>query len=157
MAVSAETERPLRTLVWYWGRTGAGPLYTLELLRSLAAQPGLTVEGSIAAGNALRNETAALGLPLDIVPTYDDRVSFALATLRLPFLRHRFGCLLRKRRFDIVISTMNHLWTPLLVNCVRDSGAAYMPVLQEYSAFQLQQVHVIHWLTVLDTVRVMRS
>lgn len=131
MAVLAEIAAPCRVLVWYWGRTGAGPLYTLELLRSLAAQPGLSVAGSIAAGNALRAETEALGLPLDIVPTYDDRKSFALMTLRLPLLRHRFNKFLRQQRFDIVLSTMNHLWTPLLVDCVGASGAAYIPVLHD--------------------------
>ena len=131
MAVSAETVPPCRVLIWYWGRTGAGPLYALELLRSLAAQPGLKVEGSIAAGNALRDETEALELPLTIVPTYDDRKSFALTTLRLPLIRHSFNKFLRKHRFDIVLSTMNHLWTPFLVDCVTASGAAYIPVLHD--------------------------
>jgi glycosyltransferase involved in cell wall biosynthesis len=131
MAVPAETAPPLRILVWYWGRAGAGPLYTLELLRSLAAQPGLKVAGSIAAGNALRAETEALDLPLDIVPTYDDRKSFALMTMQLPLIRRRFHHFLRERRFDLVLSTMNHLWTPLLVDGVAASGAAYVPVLHD--------------------------
>lgn len=131
MAASADPTASLRVLVWYWGRTGAGPLYTLELLRSLAAQPGLQVAGSIAAGNTLRPETEALGLPLESIPTYNDRKSFALATLRLPLLRHRFESFLRTRKFDLVISTMNHLWTPLLVDCVTASGTAYVPVLHD--------------------------
>lgn len=131
MAASANVAGHLRVLVWYWGRTGAGPLYTLELLRSLAAQSGLTVEGSIATGNALRSETTALGLPIDIEPTYDDKASFALRTLRLPLLRHRFARLLHRRPFDIVFSTMNHPWTPFVVDCVTASGAAYIPVLHD--------------------------
>lgn len=131
MAASAEPTAALRVLVWYWGRTGAGPLYTLELLRSLAAQPDLQVAGSIAEGNALHDATAALGLPLECVPTYNDRKSFARATLRLPLLRHRFARFLRAQKFDLVFSTMSHLWTPLLVDCVTASGAAYIPVLHD--------------------------
>lgn len=123
--------RPCRVLVWYWGRTGAGPLYALELLRSFMQQPDLSVSGSIAAGNALRTETTALGLPLEIVDTYHDKASFARATLRLPLIRARFARYLRQQRFDIVLSTMNHLWTPLLADCVTRSGARYIPVFHD--------------------------
>ncbi len=135
MAALAETaslpERPCRVLVWYWGRTGAGPLYALELMRSFMAQPGLTVSGSIATGNALRTETVALGLPLDQVETYHDKASFARATLRLPQIRAHFARFLRQQQFDIVLSTMNHLWTPLLADCVTRSGAQYIPVFHD--------------------------
>lgn len=123
--------KPLRVLVWYWGRKGAGPLYALELMRALRAQPDIQVSGSIAAGSELRRETEALGVPLDSVPTYHDRTSFALATLRLPLVRARFKQFLKQNKFDIVLSTMPHFWTPLMVDCVTASGARYIPVLHD--------------------------
>lgn len=123
--------KPAKILLWYWGRTGAGPLYTLELLRTLRTQPGLTVTASLATGNSLREDFLAQETKLDWVETYHDKVSFALATLRLPMIRQRFQRYLRAERFDVVLSTMGHLWTPLLVDCISASGAAYIPVLHD--------------------------
>lgn len=122
---------PCKILLWYWGRNGAGPLYTLELLRALRQQPGITVSASLAAGNSLRHDFLALRQPLHWVESYQDKVSFALATLRLPALRRHFQDFLRTERFDVVLSTMGHLWTPLVVDGVTASGAAYIPVLHD--------------------------
>ncbi len=122
---------PCKVLLWYWGRNGAGPLYTLELLRALRQQPGLTVSASLAAGNSLRDAFLAEAAKLDWVETYHDKVSFALAMLRLPALRQDFLRFLHAERFDVVLSTMGHLWTPLLADCVTASGAAYIPVLHD--------------------------
>lgn len=128
---TSASPRPAKILLWYWGRTGAGPLYTLELLRALRVQPELTVTASLAAGNSLREDFLQLGAPLHWVETYHNMPSFALATLRLPRLRHAFQAFLRRERFDAVLSTMGHLWTPLLADCITASGAAYIPVLHD--------------------------
>ena len=122
---------PCNVLIWYWGRTGAGPLYALELMRAMRHRPDLRLSASIAAGNAMLAETRALGLPLDIVPTYSSAAGFAAATLRLPAMRRRFRRWLDENKFDIVLSTMSHLWTALFVDCVTASGAAYIPVLHD--------------------------
>ncbi len=130
-SLPAATPTPAKILLWYWGRTGAGPLYTLELLRALRGQPGLTVTASLANGNSLRDDFLAQGGSLHWVETYQDKLSFALGTLRLPWLRHAFQDFLRQERFDAVLSTMGHLWTPLLADCVTTSGAVYIPVLHD--------------------------
>jgi glycosyltransferase involved in cell wall biosynthesis len=130
--MSAErSAEKLRVLIWYWGRKGAGPVYAQELMRALAAQPDVEVSGSIAAGSELRQATEALGLPLALVPTYHDLRSFALASLRLPWLRREFQNFLRQGQFDVVLSTMSHSWTPFVLDCIGKAGAAYVPVLHD--------------------------
>ena len=51
----------MRMLVWYWGRRGGGPRYTLELVRALAARPDVDLTVSLSSGNELRN---IFGLPV---------------------------------------------------------------------------------------------
>ncbi|MEJ0061730.1 MAG: glycosyltransferase family 4 protein [Alphaproteobacteria bacterium] len=121
----------LRVLIWYWGRKGAGPLYTFELLRAFAAHPGLEVTATLAYDNEMLAETHALGLPEYIVKTYQSLPQFALATLRLPWLRREFGNFLKRGRFDIVMSPMSHLWTPFMADLAAKNGAAYIAALHD--------------------------
>lgn len=119
-------DAPLRVLLWYWGRRGGGPRYTLELARSLAQRPGIELHLSLSRQSELFMDSAALGLPGLHVDTYTGMAQFALRSALLP----RFGARLRRyiqeHRIDVVYNTMDFLWGSAIAPQIRQSGALYL-------------------------------
>lgn len=130
-AMSGPTGVRRRVLVWHWGRRGGGPRYTLELARALAARGDLEVHLSYAPQAEIRAEYEALGLPGLPVDTYRGAAEAALASLRLPLIRHRFARYLRDHRIDTVIGTMNHVWDVAVAPAIRPAGARLLYVLHD--------------------------
>lgn len=119
--------RPLRVLLWHWGRRGGGPRYTLELARVLTARDDMDVHLSLSYQSEMY--PAFDGLPVAgrfDVDTYENVFQFALRTLKLPLLRYRFARYIQKNKIDVVFCTMDHLWNSFMVSAIRDSGAVYI-------------------------------
>lgn len=121
----------MRILLWYWGRRGAGGQMTLALAEALARRADTALSLSLSAQADLVEETAALGLPLDRVPTYASAAGFVLGTLRTPLLARRLVRQARAFRADVVVSVMTHLWTPLVAPALRRAGVAFVPVVHD--------------------------
>ena len=73
----------MRMLVWYWGRRGGGPRYTLELVRALAERPDIDLTVSLARGNEALEDFSTLRCERHVVDTYSDLRSFVGASLQL--------------------------------------------------------------------------
>lgn len=117
----------MKLLLWHWGRRGAGPQMLISLARALA--PDAEVVLSISAQSALLEPTRALGLPMDVVPTYRSALGFAGGLVRLPGLRRR---LLRQAAdCDAIISVMTHLWTPLVAPALNRAGVPFIPIIHD--------------------------
>lgn len=130
-ARSAPADRPLRVLVWYWGRRGGGARYTLETARALAQRPDVRVHLSLSRGNELLDDFAQLRLPGLLIDTYSDPLSAGLRCCGLPRLRREFRSYLQAHAIDAVLSTMPHLWTAAVAGVVRKAGARLVSVVHD--------------------------
>ncbi|SHI56234.1 Glycosyltransferase involved in cell wall bisynthesis [Roseomonas rosea] len=121
----------MRILLWYWGRRGGGAQFTLCLARGLAGCPGVTLGLSMADRNSLLPELRAIGVPLDAVPTFGGIGGAALGLARLPALRRRLVEQARLLRADVVISAMNHVWTPLVAGALPRAGIPFVSTVHD--------------------------
>ncbi|MGG5890461.1 glycosyltransferase family 4 protein [Falsiroseomonas sp. HC035] len=121
----------MRVLLWYWGRRGGGAQFTLGLARALAARPDVDLSLSLSAQGEMLSEFEALRQPVAMVDTYRDLTGFATGLARLPLLRRRFLALAQDA--DVVVSSMAHLWTPLVAPGLARSQKrpAYVPVIHD--------------------------
>ncbi|WP_043647336.1 glycosyltransferase family 4 protein [Caenispirillum salinarum] len=127
MTDATATDRPLRVLLWHWGRRGGGPRYTLELARALSQRDDVAVYLSLSRQAEIANEYRALEAEDSwFVDTYENLWQFGLRSLFLPVLRRRFLRYIRDNRIDVVLCTMDHLWNAFIVGGVRSTGASYM-------------------------------
>jgi len=126
----------MRILLWYWGRRGGGAQFTLSLARGLAAGgPGGEGDGaiglSLSTRNALLPRFHELGAPLDAVATFGGAGGAALGVARLPLLRRRLVAQARAMRADLVLSPMNHVWTPLVAGALPRAGIPFVSVVHD--------------------------
>ena len=122
---------PLRILLWYWGRRGAGAQITRALAAALARRPDAEVALSISAQCELRDGIEALGLPLDAVQTYSSLAGFAARLPAVPFLARRLRRQAQGFQADAVVSTMTHLWTPMVAPVLKRAGLRYVPMVHD--------------------------
>jgi glycosyltransferase involved in cell wall biosynthesis len=121
----------VRLLLWYWGRKGAGGQLTLSFARALQRRADVQVALSVSAQADLLPDLAALGLPMDAVPTYASAAGFAAGFLRVPSLSRRLRRQALAFRADAVVSVMTHLWTPLVAPGLQRAGLRYVPMVHD--------------------------
>ncbi|MEI9987965.1 MAG: glycosyltransferase family 4 protein [Aliidongia sp.] len=121
----------MRMLVWYWGRKGGGPRYTLELVRALAERPDVDLTISLSSGNEVLGEFAALGRHPHVVDTYSDVPSFVGASLRLMSIRRNFVDFIRSVQPDVVVSIMPHPWSWYLAQAVPEAGSRLISIIHD--------------------------
>lgn len=124
---------PLGLMLWYWGRSGAGPRYTLELARALKAVDGVTLSLCVSAQSDLAEEFRALAVPTLEIDTYTSVTECLCNSLTLPWLRRRFADFIQSNSVDVVDSTMTHLWSRLVAPVVRKSGAKLLCTVHDAS------------------------
>lgn len=98
-----------RTLLLYWGQTGAGPRLLLELSRTLADMIGPeNLAISFNEASATARELLEVGAKTHIVRTYHrTRKSFLLNTVRIPLIRRDFRDFIRESAITSVYSVMD--------------------------------------------------
>ncbi|MBI0537153.1 glycosyltransferase [Roseomonas sp. KE2513] len=121
----------MRILLWYWGRRGGGAQFTLCLARGLAGSPGTELALSLADRNALLPEARSLGASLDAVPTFGGAAGAALGLVRLPVLRRRLVAQAVATRAQVVVSAMNHVWTPLVAGALPRAGIPFVSIVHD--------------------------
>lgn len=102
--------RPLRILLWHWGRRGGGPRYTLELTKALAERDDVEVSLSLSKYCEILDDFAGIGVSRFDVETYHGFGNALFSSLRLPWLRYQFWRFVELNQIDLVICTMSHLW-----------------------------------------------
>ena len=121
----------MRILLWYWGRRGGGAQFTLCLARGLAGCPGTELALSLAEQNALLPEAKDLGVSVDAVPTFQGAVGAALGLARLPALRRRLVRQAVEMRAEVVVSAMNHVWTPFVAGALPTAGIPFVSIVHD--------------------------
>jgi glycosyltransferase involved in cell wall biosynthesis len=86
----------------------------------------VSLELALSSGNELLPEYFATGCPVTVTETYNSRASFLRAFPRIPAAGRSLAE--RARKADLVVSTMTHLWTPLVAPRLT---VPYVPVVHE--------------------------
>ncbi|MGK9148834.1 glycosyltransferase family 4 protein [Plantibacter flavus] len=111
----------MRVAVIQWGRTGAGPLFALELAEALhAAGEHVVVSYSLDAEIADRFQH--LDAPSFGLRTYTDKRGALLGLPRLLSQSLRLDRFLRDHDVDVVIVAMEHLWQGVAAPIFRFGG-----------------------------------
>jgi len=110
-----------RLLIFSLGRRGAAPNQTFELARALVKRREVELSLCISRQSDLRGEIVALGLPTLVVSTYADLRGWdLLATLwRLPRAMLSFVFFVLRRKPDMVLCPMGHIWNPVFLPVMR--------------------------------------
>jgi len=86
---------------------------------------------SLSRRNELLAEARAIGAPLDAVETFGGAAEALLGLARLPALRRRLVEQARGMRADVVISAMNHVWTPLVASALPAAGIPFVSMVHD--------------------------
>lgn len=117
----------MKVLIWFWGRRGGGPRYTLELARVLSARNDVEIHLSLSRQSEMYVDFSDITVAGRVdVDTYRNTLQFGLGSLRLPLLRRRIARYIQQQKIDIVFCTMDHLWNSFVTGSIRDSNALYL-------------------------------
>lgn len=118
-------------LVWYWGRRGGLPKFTLELVQALQRRGEVELYLSLSRQSELFAQSTGLGVPGWHVDTFDRPLASLGRILLLPVLARRFGAFLRTERIEAVFCPMTHVWNPAIAPTISRLGIPYLLMLHD--------------------------
>jgi glycosyltransferase involved in cell wall biosynthesis len=142
--------KPLRLLLWHWGRRGGGPRYTLELAKALSQRPSINLHISLSRQSELFAETDALGLSSRHVDTYTNVTEFIVRSSRLPRLAKMMREFVKANQIDVIYNTMDFLWGSAIAPMVARSGPLYMLAVHDAERHPGEDGPVRRWLLARD-------
>ena len=116
-----------RTLFLYWGRRGA----ISELVLELAGVAGDQAWFSVSQQNELFDEINRTGAALVPVNTFSSDLGAIFGLRRLQSVRKQLLAAIAKHHIDQVVVLMSHVWTPLIADCIRDTGTRYVVIVHD--------------------------
>jgi glycosyltransferase involved in cell wall biosynthesis len=118
MLDAVQEARPMKVLVWQWGRRGAGPLIAVHLTDALRTLPGTEAFLSLPTSAEVLNsrEAPACALPL---AGYSGVAGLVWRLLQTPLLAWKLAQKLRALRADVAICAMPGPLDLLLVAALR--------------------------------------
>ncbi len=123
-------DRPVKILVWHWGRRGAGPLFAAKLAAALGGLPGCEAALSLAAGAEILSGRAAPRCAWP-EPTYASLAGFAAQWLRGPVAAGRIGRRLGEISPDIAICAMPALLDRRMTAALRRRNIPYAVIVHD--------------------------
>ncbi|MDR3506171.1 MAG: glycosyltransferase [Acidocella sp.] len=136
----------MKTLVWHWGRRGAGPIFAAKLAAALNATLSLAAGAEILAGpNAP---------PCDWrEPTYETRLGYIAQRLASPFLRARTTGHLRRLAPDFALCAMPALLDARMIAALNALGIGYGVIVHDAAPHPGESLSF----RVLDQARLLRG
>ncbi|HTJ90941.1 MAG TPA: glycosyltransferase [Acidocella sp.] len=123
----------MKTLVWHWGRRGAGPIFAARLAEALNGVPGQSAALSLPSGAEILAGRDAP--PCDWrEPTYTSTLGFIAKRLASPLLRPRTLTHLRRLAPDIALCAMPALLDAHMVAALRQLSIPYAVIAHDASA-----------------------
>jgi glycosyltransferase involved in cell wall biosynthesis len=123
----------MKTLVWHWGRRGAGPIFAARLAEALNTLPGQSAMLSLPSGAEILAGPDAPACDW-CEPTYATRLGFIAKRLASPLLRPRTVAHLRRLAPDIALCAMPALLDARMVSALRRLNIAYAVIVHDATA-----------------------
>jgi glycosyltransferase involved in cell wall biosynthesis len=123
----------MKTLIWHWGRRGAGPIFATRLAETIAALPGQEAALSLPTGAEI---LASPGAPhCDWAePTYESPFGYIAQRLLTPFLAPRTRRHLRALAPDIAICAMPALLDMRMLTGLKALSIPYAVIVHDATA-----------------------
>lgn len=122
--------RPLKILVWQWGRRGAGPRYAAELVRAFNQEPNTEALLSLSDRAELLQTRSPPDCALK-VSTYSSVIGFGARLLAAPMLAPGLARWLRRERIDIALCAMPAAMDLVMAAALRLARVPYVVVVHE--------------------------
>jgi glycosyltransferase involved in cell wall biosynthesis len=116
-----------RTLFIYWGRRGSISEFVLELTKVAGADAFF----SISRQNELFAQISGSGACILPVDTFNRGFGAISNLFRLSKIRRQLLAAIENYRIDQVVVLMSHVWTPLIADSIRSTGARYTVVVHD--------------------------
>jgi hypothetical protein len=123
----------MKTLVWHWGRRGAGPIFATRLAEALSSLPGQSAALSLAAGAEILAEPDIPACDWH-EPTYETTLGFVAQRLASPFLRPRTMSNLRRLAPGIAVCAMPALLDGRMLAALRALRIGYAVIVHDAEA-----------------------
>jgi glycosyltransferase involved in cell wall biosynthesis len=141
----------MKTLVWHWGRRGAGPIFAARLAEALNGLPGQSAVLSLPSGAEILAGPDAP--PCDWrEPTYASRLGFIAKRLSSPLSRPRTIGHLRRLAPDIALCAMPALLDSRMVAALRGLSIPYAVIVHDATAHPGDGLNFL----ALDQIRLLR-
>jgi len=118
-----------RTLFIYWGRRGSISEFVLELAKVSAGEALFSVSRQNELFGQISRSAACI-LPVD---TFSRGFVAIFGLFRLLRIRRQLLTAIQKHRIDQVVVLMSHVWTPLIADSIRRTGARYVVIVHDAS------------------------
>lgn len=115
------------TLFIYWGRRG----YLSALVLELAKVSDGEALFSISRQNELFDQISCSGASILPVDTFNRSFGAVSSLFRLSQIRRELLAAIEKHRVGKVVVLIPHVWTPMIADCLRDTGAHYVVLVHD--------------------------
>lgn len=139
--------KDMRVLVCHWGRSGAGPLYTLQVINSLTCRQSMVVHVSYSVQSEMASDFENLAIGKHKVSTYTGLVSAIQSTLAMPLRIYKLRKYILRHGIEIVYSPMSHPWNVFLAYTARSTGAKYVVTVHDAVRHLGEENRVLEMLT----------
>jgi len=142
---------PKKVLILYWGRRGGGLRYTQKLTEELARSSSIDVYASFSDNADKDVDFSFLQDDRCInVSTYSNIFQFIVASFFLPLKALRVISFLRRNQIEVVISSMHHLWNPIIAAFIKLAGLKYVLVVHDAKPHSGERSFISSFLLYLD-------
>jgi glycosyltransferase involved in cell wall biosynthesis len=121
---------PHRVLFLYWGRRGLTG-FAHEVGRAASINPNIAACISVSRQNECFGAFNEFAPRLLAVDTFATNAGAVTQAWRIPFLRRRLTRFLAEHHIEAVIELMPHVWSSLVLPCVKASGARYATIIHD--------------------------
>jgi len=121
---------PQRAMFMYWGRRGLNQ-FVLELAREAHADPALVATISVSRQNISFSQFEALGADILPVDTFESNLGALARPWKILQIRRTISDIVARKRIEVVIDVMPHIWSSFVASAVQAAGARYVAVVHD--------------------------
>jgi glycosyltransferase involved in cell wall biosynthesis len=121
---------PHRAIFMYWGRRGLTQ-FVLELARAALADPALAPIISVSRQNTSFSQFEALGADILPVDTFESNLGALARPWKVLHVRRTVSNIVVRKRIELVIDVMPHIWSSFVASAVQAAGAQYIAIVHD--------------------------
>lgn len=121
---------PRRAMFMYWGRRGLTQ-FVLELAREALADPSLVATISVSRQNRSFSQFEALGADILPIDTFESSLGALTRPWKILQVRRTISNIVERKRIEVVIDVMPHIWSSFVASAVQAAGARYVAIVHD--------------------------